>query len=139
MQNSLKLTEVVSINEKISAENGGKYLRVKFKGVFNNNDNDFKEENVICSMSIEQWEQIKQVMKVFYENDNIITKNPILLKFDPLAKTNTTPPKLLLKNFNGTHKGYPYDFWEMNVGVLIQNGVVEKSIIKKDYSIFFRL
>lgn len=140
MENSLKLLKVIDAEEKTSSKDTKTYIRVKFSGIFNEKFNEFNEvdeSDIRCSMSMEQWNDLKNCMKLSFENDKIITKNPIFIKFDPLGKTTSKNPKLLIKREKATLNGYPYDYWELNVGVLIQNEIVKKGIIKKDYSNLF--
>lgn len=130
----IKLIKVTDVLTKIS-DDGNEYIRVSFEGINWNQTNI----NVKISMSKMQWKDLKTAMLINYnsEQELIETKQPIKLVFDEEGFTTSKNPKPLLEIKSGTYKGFSFNFFELNVGVLIQNNYVSKEVFKKDYSKLF--
>lgn len=116
-------------------KDGSEYIRVTFEAF--NGDND--TIMVKTSMSENQWKDLKNSMEITFNAQElkIETGKTVDITFDKDGKTNGQNPKPLYKLCAGDYQGHIFNYWELNVGALIQNNVVVREAYKSDLTKLF--
>lgn len=139
-----KIIELISIKNAdirdYKNENNDKkreYVRLTFNAVDKENDLDII---VKTSLSLNQWDDLVKAMNIEYNSliEEMTTGNKLTLEVNTKEMTKSNNPKLLWDEKKGSYKGIHYNYFEMNVGVLIINKIVLKENYKKDLSKLFK-
>lgn len=134
MRKSFTLNSIKDVVEKRTLD-GREYVRVAFNA-FDENEVDVI---VKISMSINQWKELKNYMIIKYDSllEEITSRKSILLEFNSDDKTTSKKPKLIMEHKIGAYNGYAFNYYELNVGLLITHNIVSPEKFKKDYGKLF--
>lgn len=122
---TIKILEIKKAEIRERQADKSKYARITFLGK-DKNDLDI---NIKSSMSVEQFKELSKAMVATYdkENDTISVKQSLSLEVDLTQKTKGDKPKSVFKQVVAEYQGFPVNYWDMNVLVLINNKIVSPS------------